>query len=87
MAMIPLRCCGEPVELEELEERRPSGLGGELRGEELAAELRLLRGAAIAEVEQNRVEQAWVDRAGLPARVEVARHFLVGDEAAVEIHA
>ena len=46
--MIPLRCLREPVELEELEERGPSGLRDELRGEELAAELRLLRSAAVA---------------------------------------
>ena len=85
--MIPLRCCVSRSSWKNSRNVVPPGSARELGGEELAAELRLLRGAAVAEVEQNRVEQAWVDGAGLPARVEVARQFLVGDEAAVEIHA
>ncbi len=79
------RPCDDPAESSP--EHGPGGFGSGLRREELAAVARLLLRSAVAEVEQHRVEQASIDAAYLPARVEVAWQLLLGDEAAVQVNA
>ncbi len=83
----PLCGAGEQVALEVVDEPGAGRLGRDARREQLSAVLRLLRSTLIAEVQQHRVKQTGVDAGRLPARVEVPRHILARDEAAVQIHA
>ena len=62
-------------------------IGSPVGWEELAAEARLLCGSPVCEREENRVESSRIDSGCLPAGVEVARLFLRGDEASVEVRA
>jgi hypothetical protein len=81
------------VALEELEERRAFGLRVPICGEQLAAVLGLLSGAAgleVVEVEKQRFHAKQfvdIDTVRIPAAVIVVRLLFVGHEAAVDEHA
>lgn len=53
--------------------------------EQFTAELRFLSRSLIAEIEQNRIEQVWVNAFDTSTSVKVIRHFLRRDEASINI--
>jgi hypothetical protein len=73
------------VALEEVEEGRALRFGSELCGKQLSSVSAFLRGPAVIEVQQLRVEKIGVDTGDLPACVEVAGVLLARDEAAVQV--
>jgi hypothetical protein len=75
------------VSLEVPKETCPVEIGDGLCRKELPAVSRLLRRAGVAELQQYGVEQTRIDAGDPPARVEVARLFLGGDEASVDVRA
>jgi hypothetical protein len=74
---------GGLVLLEVVQEASAGWVSRQLRGEQLAAELRCLGSTPIGEVEQDGIQAPRVDVRDFPAGVEVAGLVFGRDEAAV----